>query len=191
MVTDFAALLRDENRRHRAALAAWRAAVLSGDEDKLGEAFVAVAHQGILARAFRAAARLPGTPEATRQHMLWRWWKDGDSIRSEVASDLVLIAGLRALLPPYDGPAVTLWRGDSWFNRCRRTYGISWSSRRDVAERFATGMYQTFAGGSVVVEASVPAAAIICSVDPHLRPDQRGERGQISHEAYRATVEQS
>jgi hypothetical protein len=208
-MSNITALRNDERRQHRAVLEAWRIAILSGDETTIDQAFVAVAHRYLLRRAFLVAARLPEIPADTRQHMAWRWCKDGDSIRDQVNSDLVLIAGLRALLPHYTGPGLMLWRGDSWFNRRRRTYGMSWTSKRDVAERFAAGPYRTFTGGSVILEASVPAAAIICDLDRHLSANMRGEReflidrrrlgrvhvverfGQISHEDYRLTIEQS
>jgi hypothetical protein len=72
---------------------------------------------------------------------------------------LVLVYGL--------GPAMTLFRGDSGYNRRRRTYGLSWSSDRVVAESFATGLYQTFDAGSVLLEVNAPTEAIICAPGPH------------------------
>jgi hypothetical protein len=68
------------------------------------------------------------------------------------------------VLPPYKGPAITLYRGDGARNRQRRTYGLSWTSNPDVAEAFAKGLYRNSMGGSVILQADVPAEAIICHV---------------------------
>jgi hypothetical protein len=73
-----------------------------------------------------------------------------------------LIAGLRALLAPYRGPApLTVYRGDSAHNRRCRSYGLSWTANPEVARGFANGLWRTFTGGSVVVRTDAPADAII------------------------------
>src|SRR5262245_51916892 len=101
------------------------------------------------------------------------WTKFGDDIRSEIQDDRVLIDGLRALLPPYRGPGLTLYRGDSAYNRRRRSYGPSWTSSRDAAEHFATGFWQSFVGGSVLLQTNAPPDAIVCA--PGLHDNRYGE----------------
>ena len=87
-----------------------------------------------------------------------------DSLRSQVCNDLILIPGLRALLPPYEGQSVRLYRGDSARNRKRRTYGLSWSTDQAVAESFTRRICQYAAGGSVLLETVGPPTAIICCI---------------------------
>jgi hypothetical protein len=65
------------------------------------------------------------------------WVRYGDGWRKDVNDDLLVLDVLRCLLPPYEGPGLTLYRGDSAFNRRRRTYGMSWSASRGVAADFA------------------------------------------------------
>jgi hypothetical protein len=129
------------------------------------------------ARAMRAAARLTSVPRATREFFLQLYLDYGDSIRQE-CDDLDLMAGLRALLPKYKGAAVRLYRGESFYNRSRRTYGLSWTASREVARAYAeTGFYRTFKGGSVLLETLAPPSAIICA--PALLDDRYKESEYI------------
>jgi hypothetical protein len=54
----------------------------------------------------------------------------GDHLRDQVGDDLLLAHALRVLLPPYTGPALKLYRGDSARNWCHGTYGLSWSGNQ-------------------------------------------------------------
>lgn len=80
---------------------------------------------------------------------------------------------LRVLLPPYRGLAVTLFRGDGARNCRRRTYGLSWTSERAVAEDFAKRDWRTTEGGSVVLQTLASPDAILCA--PYLHDDRYGE----------------
>ena len=71
---------------------------------------------------------------------------------------------MRVLLPPYTGPELTLYRGDSLWNRHRRSYGLAWSARIRVADAFAQGWWQSCQGGSVVLRAEAPADTILYAV---------------------------
>lgn len=152
-------------------------------------------------RVFQRLARL----DRVSRDMQWMWlqfyiqW--GEHTRVEVGDDLLLIRALRVLLPPYRGPAVTLFRGEGARNRHRRTYGLSWTSEREVAEDFANRDWRTSVGGSVLLQTRAPPAAIICA--PHRLDNRFGEReylvdrrrldgvtvlkrfSQLSHEEYR------
>jgi hypothetical protein len=85
----------------------------------------------------------------------------------------VLADALRVLLPAYAGPGLTLYRGDSCYNRRCRSYGLSWSSERECAASFAQDLWQTFDGGSVLLCTDAPAMSIICA--PHRLGDDYGE----------------
>jgi hypothetical protein len=64
--------------------------------------------------------------------------------------------------------ALLQYRGDSAWNRRRRTYGLSWTASREIAAGFAQGIWQTFDGGSVLLETDAPTAAVMCAL--HLHP---------------------
>jgi hypothetical protein len=121
------------------------------------------------ARICRRAA----VSDAFRQDALRGWVTFGDGFRNDFKNDLALLDIMRSILPAYAGPALMLYRGDSFFNRRRRTYGWSWSANPDTARDFAMGPYREFEGGSVLLEADVSADAIICA--PATLGDDYGE----------------
>jgi hypothetical protein len=82
----------------------------------------------------RALANESASDDA-REGFLSVYVSYGDSLRNQVDKDLALADGLRALLPRYNGPAITLYRGETAWNRQRRTYGLSWSA--SLARGFA------------------------------------------------------
>jgi hypothetical protein len=126
-------------------------------------------------KAMRAIARLDrDPPRSFREGMLRVWIRNGEHIRQETGDDLLLVKALQALLPPYDGPTLRIWRGDSAWNRRCRTYGLSWSRDLEIAEGFARGMWQTVRGGSVLLEADAAPEAIVCVVEAD--EDQYGEK---------------
>jgi hypothetical protein len=92
----------------------------------------------------------------------------------EVSDDLLMARALRKLLPPYRGAARTLFRGESAWNRKRRTYGLSWSSDLVTAEGFARGLTRHSQGGSVVLKAIVPPCAIVARIKA--ADDRYGEK---------------
>ena len=122
------------------------------------------------------------------------WVGAGDHIRSEVDDDLILIRGLRRLLPSYRGPPRTFYRGESVYNWKRRTYGLSWSGQVDVARGFAessyVGSYRYFEGGSVLVKVVARSHNMICAVtDDHYVEeeyllDRRGLKGVTAVQRY-------
>jgi hypothetical protein len=124
-------------------------------------------------RVFRGIAKLNRVNADMREAWLRIYVARGDHIRIKVEDDLLLIGALRILLPRYRGPAVTLYRGDSFWNRRRRTYGLSWTSEREVAESFANRDWRTCEGGSVLLQTRAPPSAIICA--PHLLDKGYGE----------------
>ena len=143
---------------------------ISGDLELFASGIGLAEESCVWCRAFRALAKHAapiGAPAHLRTRFAQIWLSDGDHLRCEAGNDLVLIAGLRLLLPPYVGPAMRLYRGDSAWNRRRRTYGLRWTADIDVARGFANGVWRTYEGGSVLLTTmatpadiiSVPAAA--------------------------------
>jgi hypothetical protein len=157
----------EESRRARLTVRMFIDATANGDIKTMSEILGELEHGGHAgggwARTLRGVSRLPAVSDETRQFFLAVWLRHGDHIRQETHDDLALAAGLRMLLPPYDGPAVLLYRGETAWNRKRRTYGLSWTKDRIVAESFAQGMARHGNGGSVLLETDVSPDAIICA----------------------------
>lgn len=140
-------------------------ATAAGDEAAFRRALIKAGEQAMLGLAIKAMSRYSGAvPAEIKQTFLRMWIEDSNDLRSDSLHDLVTLEALRRFLPPYEGRPLTLYRGDSFFNRCRRTYGMSWSASLEVAEGFAGGVWRTYSGGSVVLRAEVPLRAIIAKV---------------------------
>jgi hypothetical protein len=148
--------------RERMAIKELAIAAHAGDAERFVAALEEIDGLGRWRPAMRAIARKP-CPEEFRRRFLNVYLSQGDHIRSEVDDDLVFIDALKSLLPHYTGKDQTLYRGDSAFNRKRRAYGLAWTASCDVARHYATGLWHTFEGGSVLLQAFVPKEAIICA----------------------------
>jgi hypothetical protein len=159
-------------RDERDAIAAFVDATMRSDMAAITDLLepIETAYEG-WKRVFRRLARSDwkAKPEARRAWLRF-YMNSGDHIRLEVGEDLLLIRALRILLPPYRGRAMTLFRGEGARNRRHRTYGLSWTNRREVAEYHANGYWLHSIGGSVLLRTLAPPDAIICA--PH-RLDNR------------------
>jgi hypothetical protein len=123
----------------------------------------------VLCRQWNASTH----PASFRRHCLSIWLRHGDGFRSDITNDFLLIKLLHVLLPPYKGPALTLFRGETFWNRCRRTYGMAWTTNIEVARDYAGDKQRRSPSGSVVLSTCAPAAAIICA--PKLIDNRYGE----------------
>jgi len=155
--------LKNERRRRSEAIKGFEYAVRIGNGDRLGPVLSALAATKGYPGAFR---RVRGTdaPIPFREGFLGYWAHDGEHIRGQINDDLLLIDALKGLLPPYAGPDMELWRGESHFAWARRRYGLSWTSDREVATDFARMNQQWTEKGGVLLQARVPSAAIIAHV---------------------------
>jgi hypothetical protein len=96
-----------------------------------------------------------------------QWTVRGFRIRESVDDDVLLAAALRRLLPPYEGPGLTLYRGEQATRVSRGEVGFGWTQDRAVAEMFAAGLCTTYPGGGVLLETAAPADAIIAAPSAH------------------------
>jgi hypothetical protein len=96
-----------------------------------------------------------------RSAFLAVWTESGHHIRREVADDIVLLDALRCLLPGYAGPSIQLFRGETWNDFSYQTYGMCWTSSREVGEGFARGWNAANPGGGVLIETLAPPSAIL------------------------------
>jgi hypothetical protein len=158
-----------QRSRERAAIRDFvEAARPPGDAGKFRSALEVLANGGgdALRSAFRRVAREPKIAPAIRRGFLETWVQHGESWRTEVNDDLVLTGALWALFPPYRGPAVVLYRGDTALNRKRRLYGACWSRLRTIAEQHAQHKRHG-PQGSVLLKTLAPREAIICALPDH------------------------
>lgn len=167
-------LAREQGRARRSAVQTFVCSVRDGDITCAAIAAGEIDDACNWRAAFSACARLSSVHVDARRWFLQFWCASGDNLRDATGDDRMLIAGLRVLLPPHEGPAVTLYRGDSMFNRRRRDYGPSWSSSEQVAQGFAEGMWRSFQGGSVLLRTVAPPEAIVCS--PAMLGDEYDEQ---------------
>jgi hypothetical protein len=149
---------------------AFRKAVRTNDPEGLANSFADAADKYLLERAFKAIRNLPPLSIDIRERFVWVWLEWGDSLRSQVNNDVVLLDALWKLLPPYKGPAMTLYRGELFANRQYRTYGMSWTKYRDMGEGYAK--LRSCPGGSVLLETIAEPGAIICACP---RSEDKGE----------------
>ncbi|MBV8473985.1 MAG: hypothetical protein JO107_16430 [Hyphomicrobiales bacterium] len=170
----FKADIAEQRALARHAINGFVTCVTEGAIERLSECLCALELTGATTQAFRAIGRGNGAPDSFRQAFVDVWISSGDHIRSEVNDEIVLKGALRRLLPHYEGASLTLYRGDSAFNRQRRTYGLSWTSNLETARDFAGRICRTFEGGSVVLKSIVSPEAIICA--PALHSHAYGEK---------------
>jgi hypothetical protein len=163
----------DNRRRERAIVTAFVESAIAGEIDRIDLHATAVDKAFLWRRAFQAIAKAAEVPQDYRHAFMSVWVRRGDHIRGEVRDDRILFAGLRRLLPAYEGGPMTLYRGDSGYNSRRRSYGPSWSSDEGVARSFAAGTLRVSAGGSVLLKTVAPPDAIICA--PTLHDESYGE----------------
>jgi hypothetical protein len=74
------------------------------------------------------------------------------------------VDALKRHLPPYDGPDLTLYRGELESRHQRGIYGFAWSTKIECARCFALRSQD---GGGVVVKTEAPAKIIICGPTAH------------------------
>lgn len=142
----------------RRAVQAFKASAATGDLDEFLKAFAQVETLWIWREAFRSLRGIE-VPEPFRRLFLAIYQEAGDSLRSNIDDDAVLVSALRALLPPYDGPELTVYRGAHKDERRYRRYGHAWTTDLDVARSHASKAYH--GGSGLVLRAQAPTRSIV------------------------------
>lgn len=114
----------------REAVARFASALRCGNWDEVANEFSIMQRLGFLRAGFIKVRALnyDDIPEEVRLEFARHWQSYGDTLRSEINDDFVLIDGLKKLLPKYEGKSVKRYRGERAYNRKRRTYELSWTS---------------------------------------------------------------
>ena len=133
-----------------------------------------------LQAAVRALDRLDCWREAFRQLITGRspdevlgggllsfWITYGlQSIPLALKGDLILVIdAFKHLLPPYTGPALTLYRGELLSRNNDRIYGLSWTPDFSVAKMFANRRHSLGEGPGVLLEMVATPDMIVASVE--------------------------
>ena len=87
---------------------------------------------GILAEGMRQVGEIENPHPRAQQRFLELWAEDSALFRELTCDDSAFFAGLRVLLPRYEGPPVTLYRGQL----ADDPLGVSWTSDFVVALKF-------------------------------------------------------
>ena len=168
----------------RRAAAAFAHACKSGNTSALSSAVDLIEDTSVNGwrLAFMQTAKLENVPIAIKKALMKIWVED-KTIRLRIGNDFLAIAGLRVLLPSYSGPDIHLFRGETFYARCRRTYGMSWTEDIAIAIKFANDPRRLCVGGSVVLETVAPSAAIIATTytidDPYKEHEFLVDRRQL------------
>jgi hypothetical protein len=121
----------------------------------------ALHQEGRSKAAFARLGDVKNLSKKARTAFLSIWIECAHHIRWEVADDIVLLDALRRLLPPYQGPALVLHRGETWREFSVQSYGMCWTSSRESAETFARAWNAEYPDGGVLIETAAPTDAII------------------------------
>jgi len=94
------------------------------------------------------------------------WIEGGHHIREQLADDRLLVRLLRHALPSYEGPALTLWRGENVDRWESQQTGFAWTSELEIARMFGRGLNAVNSGG-LLLEGRFEPAAIISGPSDH------------------------
>ncbi len=100
-IEEFGRRMSEARREERAAVARFVAAVASADLEEIADSIGPLEALSQWRAALRAITRLPPPPPEVRRAFRRVWMSCGDALRTEAGDDLVLIKGLRVLLPRY------------------------------------------------------------------------------------------
>jgi len=144
-------------------------ALISSDWEGTEAAIQSIESSGLWPQAIRAIGNLATASDIIREGFHTLWTVKGHRIREQVADDDLLLDALPRILPPYRGPSLILFRGESLARHREKRYGFAWTSRIACAEMFGRGLNAMHPGGGVLLRAEVPAIAIIAGPSAHSR----------------------
>lgn len=143
------------------------AAMRGGPNEALRIAFDRMRSVASYRRLIKHGAKSKAIPPEFRERFHTAWTTEGFRWRDAVGNDALLTRALRAVLSPYEGQGITLFRGEQASRYDAGRVGFNWTPDRKVAEMFASGLCSTYEGGGVLLTARAPANAIIASPGVH------------------------
>lgn len=154
------AKLRERHRQERDAIDAFVISAQTGDAAKFETSFGMLDATGTWRRAFRRLIRAGRVDDSIKPVFTEAWLRSGDRMTEQVGGDLVFVSALRLFLTPYEGPALSLFRGVSFWDWTCRSYGVSWSADKECARSDALAARRSL-GGSVLLETNAPPQAVV------------------------------
>jgi hypothetical protein len=130
--------------------------------------------------AMRQVGRLPAVRPEIRAAFL-DVWMEAKHLPLEVGHRPTMAKALRVLMPPVAlTEPLRLYRGTTASERQRRLYGFSWTTHREIAERFADQARQG-SGGAVLLETVAEPGTV------HLRREDEGyyDESEVVVDPYR------
>ena len=109
------AKLRERHRQERDAIDAFVISAQTGDAARFEKSFELMDLSGTWRRAFRALTLSRQVDDSIKPVFTEAWLQFGDRMSDQVGDNLVFVSALRLFLPTYDGPILTLLRGDSFW----------------------------------------------------------------------------
>ena len=98
-------------------------------------------------------------------HLIWT--ESGGHLRNKIRDDQLILRVLRASLPRYQGPGLTLYRGECKFLYEQGKVGFCWTPAIEVAKKFASGLNSLEPGGGALLKAFAPSEAILAGPNDH------------------------
>ncbi|GAN69843.1 hypothetical protein [Acetobacter orleanensis] len=103
------------------------------------------------------------------------WTTRSHLIREAFADDNLLKAVLWNVLPPYRGNDLIIWRGEQTARFNAGIIGFNWSTDKNSADIFASGLCTTYSGGGILLKAKVSAKGVISGYGNHtIDPSEKG-----------------
>ena len=140
--------------------------VQSNDDAGLSASFQALDRLKCWPEALDALkkGRRPNVEKGKKMLSLWNTY-GLHSIPTQLRNDLPrLVDLLDYLLPPYTGPAMTLYRGELELRHTEETYGISWTPNEATARTFANRRLRVDGGVGVVLKVMATPEIIVVRV---------------------------
>lgn len=94
------------------------------------------------------------------------WIEAGHHMREQIGDDRLLVCLLRHLLPPYEGEAIELFRGENRDRWKSGAIGLAWSANAETARMFGSGLNAVSSGG-VLLKAHFEPEAVISGPNAH------------------------
>lgn len=103
------------------------------------------------------------------------WTTRSHRIREAFTNDRLLTTVLWNVLPSYTGHDLFIWRGEQTARFNAGVVGFNWSTDRDSANLFASGLCTSYPGGGTLLKAQVNAEGIISGYGKHtIDPEEKG-----------------
>lgn len=166
-VDDIKARIAADARNDRRAAQAFIRACESGDADQFREAAHLISEFSLdgWRLAFIKVAKLGSVSDEIKNAFL-NVWIESKMLPLRCGNRRAMADALRVLMPPYRAKApMQLFRGAGARERKYHFYGFSWSTRREIARKFAEN-WAKFPPGGVVLRTVAPPEAILLVREP-------------------------